>query len=375
MPVRYRLYLTGMSFCLATGNKNFVLPFKTWTLSYQTKLMMRQLYSILLTISTICAGQITSISAQTHEALQVLMLDVSTYDAYYSEQIQGALMAIDPRIGVSNFTDANQDLSQSLVGKDIVIVAYPHKGNTQKLRAYGTTLQQFAQQGGLVVFTGTHEISKLNLYNLIQCDRGSYNPAPFVRLIQRALFTQNLPAEFSTSNFSYPVVINDANYVSLAQDGDRTVYGYKKYGVGTVFYVGLEFYHIDQINRTILENILAFAKNCKQQTATQVNHTAAVVTESRNLPINYTTKVDWTVFPNPYVSRTQAEFTVTQTSRVDLSIYDEAGRTRQRLIQNVIYEPGQYVVEIADLPQGTYFVQLRIGDFRSLKKIVRVPMP
>jgi hypothetical protein len=163
--------------------------------------------------------------------------------------------------------------------------------------------------------------------------------------------------------------------VSLAQDGDRTVYGYKKYGSGTVLYVGLEFYHIEQINRVILENILSFARKNSQQSLTNLSRQPAVQSNVRSLPIAYEVKMNWNVYPNPYVSRTQAEFSITQTSKVDLSIVDESGVVRQRLIQNVLYEPGQYAIEITDLPHGTYFVQLRVGDQKSTKKIVRLQTP
>jgi hypothetical protein len=338
---------------------------------------MRKLYSLLaFTAFFFCLVQKNAAQVN-DDFLQVLMLDVSTYDAFYSEQIQTTLTQIDPQVVVTSFNDGTQDLESSLYGKDIVIVAYPHKGGATRLRKYGTVIQQFAQRGGVVIFTGTHDISKLNLFNLLHCDRGSYNPAPQVRLTQHDAFTQNLPDQFTSANFTYPIVVSDQNYVSLAVDSERTVFGYKKFGAGMIFYVGLEFYHMESVNKVILENILSFARTNKLALFSQhvIAEKQPVQPDLRSLPITFEAQVDWRVFPNPYVSRTQAEFTVQQTSRVDLAIVDETGVVKQRLIQNAIYEPGQYALEVADLPHGTYFVQLSIGRQKSVKKIVRIQAP
>jgi hypothetical protein len=341
---------------------------------------MRSLYFNLVLFFALASGFAgTILHAQTQTSgVQVLMLDVCTYDPYYSEQIASTLIQIQPDVSVTNFTDESASLEQALVGKDIALVAYPHKGTGSRMSQYGSALQHFAAQGGVVVFTGTHEMSKINLFNLIQLEKGSYNPLPQVQVLKQVVFTKSLPSLFGSANYTYPVVVSEGqSFVNLATDQDRTVYGYRKLGKGLIFYVGLEFYHIEAVNKTILENLVQFVRTQKERnTSTLAQKKPAELPDVRNLAILPNQLVEWNVYPNPYVTRTQAEFIVSQPgTKVEASIFNAQGVLLARPILPTVYEQGRFAIEIPDLPYGTSFIQLRIGDQMSVKKITRVQAP
>jgi hypothetical protein len=338
---------------------------------------MRNLYLSFVFLLSLVAQ--TALQAQTQsQGIQILMLDACTYDAYYSEQISSTLLQLNADISVTNFTDEAASLEQALEGKDLVVVAYPHKGAARRMNEYGAALRQFAAQGGTVVFTGTHEMSKINLFNLIQLEKGSYNPMPQVQVLKQVLFTKALPAAFSSANYTYPVVVApNQHFVNLANDHDRTVYGYSKMGKGLIFYVGLEFYHIEAVNKTILENLVQFVRNQKaQSTPTLTQKQPTDLPDLRNLAVLPNTLVEWNIYPNPYVTRTQADFIVSQPgTKVEASIFNTEGRLLSKPILPTTYEPGRYAIDIPDLPYGTFFIQLRVGEQMSLKKVVRVQAP
>lgn len=257
-----------------------------------------------------CFAQLSGQQTAT-DGVQVLMLEACTFDPYYSEQIASTLGQIATDIAVTSYTYESVDpLETALEGKDLALVVYPHKGAQAQLSQWGNALRTFAQKGGVVVFTGTHEISKINFFNLLNFEKGTYNPSPQVQILQKVLFTKSLPDAFTSANYTYPVVPADPNYVSLAQDSDRSVYGYSKLGKGLIFYVGLEFYHLESVNRTILDNLVYFVRTqkAKKNTPTLAAKQPAELPDLRNLAILPNAAVEWNIYPNPYVSRTQAEF-------------------------------------------------------------------
>jgi Secretion system C-terminal sorting domain len=348
---------------------------------------MRTVYTILLWAAVQILVLPTAAHSQSKSTdIQVLMLDICTYDAYYTEQISNTIAQMGTDIDVSRYSDeVPTKLEVVLENIDIVVVPYPHHGTTDQLKAYGAVLKQFASRGGMVVFTGTHDMSKLNLFNVFACEKGSYNPFPQIQRLSQVLFTKQIPEHWTSTNFTYPVSISNTNYVNLASDDGHSVYGYMKQGAGLIFYVGLEYYTIEAVNRTILENLVSFVRNQKTQklAAKTIILPIAISDEPawggpfdiRNLSILPNVAVEWTLYPNPYVSRATVAFQVERQSRVEVSIFNEQGRLVSRPVSDNTYEPGRFTLEINDLASGTFFVQLRIGDEMSVKKLVRVSGP
>jgi hypothetical protein len=78
------------------------------------------------------------------------------------------------------------------------------------------------------------------------------------------------------------------------------------------------------------------------------------------------------VYPNPFRESVQVAWRSSVTGRVSVRVYDVLGREVVRL-QNDMQIPGTRSVTIdgADLAPGVYFVEIRQGDARSVRKVVR----
>jgi hypothetical protein len=342
--------------------------------SSNVKAMQRIIYT---TIALLLCFYSTTVVAQTQAAntqLEVLLLNATTYDVLYTQQIASFLQK-NPGVSLSSDQGIRaNEIATQLEGKDIAIIAYPHKGSLDLFQIYGQELRLFTERGGIVVFTGTHEISKINLFRLLQFEKGSYNPVPQVEIERASIFTKNLPAKFSSSNFTYPVEISNEGYVSLAKDEERSVFGFIRLGQGHVFYVGLEFYHLEQVNKDILNNLLSFARKQQAQhlITTKGNNPAP---EARSIETIENKAIDWEIFPNPFVSDTKVQFTVQQQSLVEVSIFDVTGKLIQNPISNNTFDTGKYSLDITTLPYGVFFVQINIGSQKSVKKIMKVQAP
>jgi hypothetical protein len=315
--------------------------------------------------------------AQTESgSVNVLMVDAFVYDQHYSDQISGAFSRLGTDVVVNSLADESlSSLETALINQDLVIVTYANKGDMCHLARYGKALAAYAAQGGVVVFTGAHDISKLNFFQLLNFEKVTYSPAPQIETLKQNLFTKLFPNRFTTHNYTYPATIANPDYVSLAQDQGNTVYGYAKRGKGLIFYVGLEFYAIDEVNRLVLNNLVDFVRNQKsgKLTGNTVAKSAPVLIRSIEAQNNQL--VEWNVFPNPYVTRTQAEFIVNTPSKVEANIFSTSGVLLARPILSTIFEAGKHNLDIPDLPYGTFMIHLRIGDQVSIKKIVRLQAP
>lgn len=79
-----------------------------------------------------------------------------------------------------------------------------------------------------------------------------------------------------------------------------------------------------------------------------------------------------TVFPNPFSSELNLEYTLTKSSFVSLAIHDVAGRTVKELI-NKNQQIGTHTIKWTirdDQPEGLYFAKLKIGDSTKITRII-----
>jgi len=76
-------------------------------------------------------------------------------------------------------------------------------------------------------------------------------------------------------------------------------------------------------------------------------------------------------FPNPFNPSTSIRYSISQTSKVVLKVFDVLGREVQTLV-NAAQAPGQYTVvfNARDRASGVYFYQLTAGSFTETKKLV-----
>ncbi|MDP2036456.1 MAG: T9SS type A sorting domain-containing protein, partial [Ignavibacteria bacterium] len=76
-------------------------------------------------------------------------------------------------------------------------------------------------------------------------------------------------------------------------------------------------------------------------------------------------------FPNPFNPSTTIKYSVTQTARISLKVFDVLGREVTTLV-NAIKSPGEYSVAFnaKNLPSGVYFYKLSVGDFHQTMKML-----
>jgi photosystem II stability/assembly factor-like uncharacterized protein len=78
-------------------------------------------------------------------------------------------------------------------------------------------------------------------------------------------------------------------------------------------------------------------------------------------------------FPNPFNASTTLRFTLPQTAKVTLAVYDETGRLVKTLLQGN-KSAGAYEVNFnaETLASGVYFARLQAGDFHATERMVLV---
>lgn len=84
-------------------------------------------------------------------------------------------------------------------------------------------------------------------------------------------------------------------------------------------------------------------------------------------------------FPNPFNPKTNIKYSIKYSGPVEIVIFNEIGQKVRTLIEKRTFMPGDYSIEwdgkddnLNMLPNGTYFYQIRTGDFISAKKAVIV---
>ncbi len=75
--------------------------------------------------------------------------------------------------------------------------------------------------------------------------------------------------------------------------------------------------------------------------------------------------------PNPFNPLTTLEFAIIERSRVELKVYDVAGREVATLVEREL-DPGLHrtVFDAGDLPSGVYFARMVAGGFVETRKLV-----
>ena len=99
-------------------------------------------------------------------------------------------------------------------------------------------------------------------------------------------------------------------------------------------------------------------------TATGVEELGGTVPELYNLKQNY---------PNPFNPTTNIEFSLSKSGRVSLKLYDVLGKEAMTLVDEE-RGVGNYKLtfDARNLPSGTYFYQLKSGEFTQTKKMILV---
>jgi hypothetical protein len=77
-------------------------------------------------------------------------------------------------------------------------------------------------------------------------------------------------------------------------------------------------------------------------------------------------------YPNPFNPTTALLFSLPQSNRVDLSVYDMSGRLVRHLLSDQAYPPGEhrFTFDGSNLPSGIYLARVQAGEFVKTQKLL-----
>lgn len=99
------------------------------------------------------------------------------------------------------------------------------------------------------------------------------------------------------------------------------------------------------------------------------NSTVNVVNESPKLPAQF---ILYPNYPNPFNPSTRIRFSLQQTSKVDLLVYNISGKVVDVIIKGEYKSAGTYDINYnaGRLPSGVYFVFIKAGNYSQTQKMV-----
>lgn len=322
--------------------------------------------------------------ADTTSSLRILMLNVCAYDSAYPAKVHRIIQRCLPASTVVDFWEGGAgDLSLKMPDYDAVVVAYPSGGNPASLKAYGSILIQYVQQGGAVVITGSHEYSVLQHLGLFELDYGYFCADPTIHALSpEHPILSGTRSEFTLKNYAYPLDISDPAFVTLADIKGYPVLGYKPLGSGKVVYLGLEYYYDEAESNQILANALRWAARPRTQVLTGGNEGWANRRTKRTEVILYAGSgafkadvFDLKIYPNPYMVKATLDIDLKKPTAVAVNMTDETGRIISVLLPRKNLSTGLFRIELPNVAPGVYFLQCRMGDKTVVKKIVKAAAP
>lgn len=324
----------------------------------------------------------------TTSALRVIMFNYSAYDSIYANKIERCLRKNLPNAQFRTFWKGTAaDLEIALADRQVAVLPYPARGESDALRAFGAVLSNFARAGGLVIFTGTHEHDVLRQLGLLELDYGYYFAAPaFRRQPLDHPISKGIPGQFTMTNYAYPLDVSDPDFVSLADVNGYASVGYKMKGRGAVAYLGMEYYYDEPISTRLLVNAVQwgskFSKAAEQRPAAAEKPLPTARPRRFTLPLQrdeYPEKdsIGLKIFPNPFVNRADVELAIGEPTLVSLEITDQTGQPVSQMISRKTLAPGKHVLELPNLPPGVYYVKCKCGNDAppTMRRIVKLAAP
>lgn len=312
-------------------------------------------------------------------AARVLLLNYSAYDSLYAAKVRSFVERRRADYTLSDCWDGSaENLAALLENHDAVIVPYPSGGAPAVLRAYGKVLQQYAQQGGTVIFTGTHQYNVLREYGLLDITAGYFcDDQDVLERVPEHPLLEGTSEIFHPTGFTYPLDIADAQFVSVADVRGFPVVGYKPLGAGRVIYLGFEYYYDEPVSSRILTNAIAWAAASKPVAAAPAAaDTWAARSVKRSEEVLFagggrSEQVELKIYPNPYVEKAFVELELEENSVVAAEMNDESGRLVATLLPSRSLSTGQYRFELPNISPGVYFVRCTVDGRTTVRKVVK----
>ncbi len=320
-------------------------------------------------------------AVDTTSNLRILLLNVCSYDTAYPGKVRRTLQRFLPASTVTDYVEGSaSDFAIKALEYDAVVVAYPSGGSAALLKAYGAALAQYAQQGGGVVVTGSHEYSVLQQLGLFDLDYGYFCADPSIHeLVPTHPILGGTHIDFNLKNYAYPLDISDPAFVTLADIQGYPVLGYKPLGIGKVVYLGIEYYYDEFESNQILTNTLRWAAKPRSQAPAGGSEVWTARRTKRTEEILYAgsgaAKVDvfdLKIYPNPYLTKATLDIDLKKPTAVSVQMTDETGRVVSVLLPRKNLSAGLFRLELPNVSPGVYFLQCRMGDRTVVKKVVKM---
>ncbi len=329
----------------------------------------------------------SAVSTDSAAGLRVLMLNYTAYDSAYVSKVKGLIAQRLPGVITTDFWDGSaQALHEVLHGQQIVVVTYPARGNPRQVRAYGKILDQFVQQGGAVVFSGTDQFGILQQYGLFDLNYGYFCSDLEVHedALEHPLFN-GTPVDFSPTNYVYPLDITDPGFVLLADVRGFPALGYKQLGAGKVVYLGLEYYYDETVTTRILENTLRWLAPVQEKFTPAAPAEENTAWASRPVRRSEETlyagsgrtnvqapAFELKIYPNPYLEKATLDLNLEKSAPVSVEMTDETGVVVAIVLPYRVLNSGFYRFELPNVAPGVYFVKCQAGNQTIVRKVVKV---
>lgn len=337
-------------------------------------------------------------------APRVLLFNALSYDSVYGQTLHTLIEACFPEANITEFHEGSAlSLEKALYDRQVVVVVYPFSGESRHtVEAYGQALARFAESGGAVLLTGSHDLAVFQQLKLLDVDAAYFCAAPNVHEISTTDILEGTPIDFQLSNYVYPVCVRNPNYVSLAGLQNDIVLAYNKdlsvdsintgefakplstlgyclLGRGRVYYLGFEYFYDELPSTRILTNIIRRSVDdypqpgtggvARQHAGTRLGSPRRteehlVAGSGRNL-------LNIKLYPNPYVIKATVDLELETSAQISLDMVNESGRTVAVLLPPRQLSAGNYRFELPDVEPGIYFVKCNKDGYVDTRKVVK----
>jgi len=336
--------------------------------------------------------------------LRVLVMHALSYDTVYGQNLFDLVRLHFPDALVQDFYGTDPALlEEALSQSDILVVPYPTlRMPLAAMFDMGLTMRRFAESGGSILITGTHDVRALRALQLIDVEEAYFSTAPMVHELSSQIdLLEGTPMDFELQNYAYPLMIRNAEYLSLAGLRNPVVYTYcdngsldsvchrhwhgslsalgvMPLGKGRVYYLGFEYFFDELPATRILTNAIRQIQAAVQVDAPpvaapvaaepmQISRTAQhLVAGSGNL------RIDMKVFPNPFISSGNLELTLEKPTQVHMEMVDDQGRIVAVLLPQRTLQQGIYRFELpSGIEPGIYFIKCHHDVYVDVRKVVK----
>jgi hypothetical protein len=159
-------------------------------------------------------------------------------------------------------TTSASTLASLLNGKDLVLFTRFTVSNPSVFSAFAPVLQNFVNQGGVVLFVGIYDASySQNMYatGLFSGNYNSYVTGGMVSLSTSDPLATGMPANIPANSYVFNHIFTNPDLVRVGTYSGLDAIAYREYGAGRVIYLGYDFYNYSPDAGVILGRAVASA--------------------------------------------------------------------------------------------------------------------